>query len=123
MTTEQTTTPPYVLSDKTLADIRDRVADELDSWSDAAVLLAEVDRLRGILAGSVVEHAQQMSGGGWHLRYEDDWVREHYPLTEWIGHGQRFGGVIGKRTVIVVEDWKRVPKQRAPKPAEGSGDA
>lgn len=60
----------------------------------------------------VVEYAQRYRDGGWKIRYEDDWVNEHYPLKLWVEHGQRFGGVVGRRTVIVLKDWKRVPRRR-----------
>lgn len=59
-----------------------------------------------------VEHAQRYTDGGWKIRYEDEWVAQHYPLPLWIEHGQRHGGIVGRRRVIVLEDWRKIPKQR-----------
>ncbi len=57
---------------------------------------------------AIVEHAIQMSGGGMHVRCDDPEIERIYPLAEWIGHQQRFGGKVYRRRIIVVEDWRQV---------------
>lgn len=82
---------------------------EANAERDAAIARAEKAEAKlAALGAPVVEHARLMSGGGWHLRYENDWVRKNCPLAGWIRNGQRFGGTVGKRTVIVVEDWAEI---------------
>jgi hypothetical protein len=58
----------------------------------------------------ITEYAQLMSGGGYHVRNSDPEIEAIYPLAEWIVHSQRFGGMVYRRTVIVIEDWAEVPK-------------
>ncbi len=58
-----------------------------------------------------IEHAQLMSGGGYHIRNNDPEIERIYPLAQWIKSGQRFGGKIYWRTIIVLRDWEEVPKQ------------
>lgn len=77
-------------------------ADSAREILDAALPVAEV----------VTEHAQLMSGGGFHVRNAGPEVEEIYPLKEWIRHGQRFGGQVYRRKVIVVRDWTKVPRRR-----------
>lgn len=60
----------------------------------------------------VTEHAVMMSGGGYHVRNSEPYVEEIYPLAKWIASEQRFGGKVYRRKVIVVEDWRVVPKRR-----------
>lgn len=67
-------------------------------------------RAEAELAQPVTEYAVRYKSGDWKIRYTDDEVDRIYPLAQWISHGQRFAGFVGKRTVIVVEDWKRVRK-------------
>jgi hypothetical protein len=56
----------------------------------------------------IVEHAQLMSGGGMHVRYEDEEIERIFPREQWIKAHKRFGGKVYRRTVIVVEDWIEV---------------
>lgn len=74
-------------------------------------------------AGPVVtEHAQLMSGGGFHVRNADPVIEKIYPLREWIVHSQRFGGQVYRRKVVVVEDWAKVRKRRETRPGDEEGD-
>ena len=59
-------------------------------------------------AEPVTEHAQMMSGGGYHVRNGDPEIEDIYPLAQWIVHGQRFGGHVYRRRVIVLEDWTEI---------------
>lgn len=56
----------------------------------------------------VTEHAQEMSGGGMHVRYEHPEIESIYPLADWIRSGQRFGGKVYRRRIVVVEDWTEI---------------
>lgn len=58
----------------------------------------------------VVEHAILMSGGSMQVRPGDPETERIYPLARWIEHHQRFGGKVYTRTVIIVEDWREVPR-------------
>jgi hypothetical protein len=57
----------------------------------------------------VVEHAYEMSGGGFHVWNTEPYIEEIYPLAQKIKASQRFGGKVYRRQVIVVEDWTEVP--------------
>jgi len=50
-----------------------------------------------------------MSGGGYHVWNTEPYIEEIYPLAQKIKAGQRFGGKVYRRRVIVVEDWTEVP--------------
>lgn len=56
----------------------------------------------------VTEHAQEMSGGGMHIRA--DGLERVYPLAEWIEHSQRDGGRVWRRRIQVIEDWVEVSR-------------
>jgi hypothetical protein len=84
------------------------VPDDLD-------LTAELDAAEEIVMGDatgpvVTEHANQMSGGGFHVWNTEPYILEIYPLEEKIRHGQQHGGKVYRRRVIVVEDWREVPR-------------
>jgi len=57
----------------------------------------------------VTEHAHQMSGGGYHVWNTEPYIEEIYPLEQRIKAGQRHGGKVYRRQVIVVEDWTEIP--------------
>lgn len=58
-----------------------------------------------------VEHAISMSDGSMQVRPDlDPEIEERYPLAEWIRHKQQHGGKVYTRTVLVVEDWREVPR-------------
>ncbi len=59
---------------------------------------------------SVVEHGQLYASGAVLVRDNSPAVERVYPLTEWIEHNQRHGGVVLRRRVIVVERWHEVPR-------------
>ena len=65
----------------------------------------------------ITEHAELMSGGGFHVWNTEPYIEKIYPLAEKIKAGQRFGGKVYRRRVIVVEDWTEVPRE-----AGGDGD-
>ncbi len=58
----------------------------------------------------VVEHATRMSGGGMHVRNAHPEIDRILPLDDWIKSEQRFGGVVYRRVVVVVEDWEEVER-------------
>ncbi len=60
-------------------------------------------------ARAVREYGQQMSGGGWDIWNTADYVLKIYPLAGHIEAIQRHGAVY-RRTIIVVQDWKRLRK-------------
>lgn len=85
-------------------------------------LTRELDEAEAIVMGGeagpvVTEHAHMMSGGGYHVWNTEPYIEEVYPLAQRIEHGQRFGGKVYRRRVIVVEDWAEV----APVTPEGEG--
>jgi hypothetical protein len=64
-----------------------------------------------MMVGShVVEYAQLYSGGQMLVRNPDPEIDAIFPLDKWIKSGQRFGGMIYKRTIEIVEDWEEVPR-------------
>ena len=76
---------------------------------DAAEQIAEaILGCAGEGATAVTEHANQMSGGGFHVWNTEPYILEIYPLAEKIRHGQQHGGHVYRRRVIVVEDWEEV---------------
>ena len=86
-------------------------------------LTAELDAAEEIVTGRadgpvITEHAQLMSGGGFHVWNTEPYIEEIYPLAQKIKAGQRFGGKVYRRRVIVVEDWTEVPSA----PPAGTGE-
>ena len=76
-------------------------------------LTAELDAAEAIVMGGetgpvVTEHAQLMSGGGYHVWNTEPYIEEIYPLAQRIEHGLMHGGHVFRRRVIVVEDWTEV---------------
>jgi hypothetical protein len=55
------------------------------------------------------EYGEQLTNGGYQIRPTDKYIERIFPLREWIEAKQRHGRV-GKRTIIVVTDWKNLPK-------------
>lgn len=87
-------------------------ADHL-TWRDFADDAREVLAAALPHAGPVVtEHARLMSGGGFHVRNAGPAIEKIYPLKQWIEHGQRLGGQVFRRKIVVVEDWAKVRKRR-----------
>jgi hypothetical protein len=86
---------------------------ELTNAARAAVDAAAPHLAAAERGEEVTEHAQLMSGGGYHVRNGDPEIEKIYPLAEWIVHSQRFGGKVYRRVVIVVEDWTEVPNEAA----------
>ena len=78
---------------------------------------AKVERLRARLAeiGETREEwGQRYSGGGYLTRVESDWMRERWPVEQWAWDNTRHGAVVGKRTIIVVEDWQDIRSDDLP---------
>ena len=61
------------------------------------------------------EWGQRYGGGGYLTRVESDWMRERWPIEQWAWDNTRNGGVVGKRTIIVVEDWQDIRSDDLPK--------
>lgn len=61
-------------------------------------------------AGSVVEHAVRMSGGGMTIRNPHPDTERIYPLGQWITHQQRDGCKVYRRRILVLDDWQEVPR-------------
>jgi len=61
---------------------------------------------------TIVEHATEFTGGRMLTRPNDPELEQVYPLAEWIKHQQNNGTPVYKRRVIVVEDWRKVPRER-----------
>jgi hypothetical protein len=83
------------------------------TWRDFAASAREVLDAAFPVAEIVTEHAQLMSGGGFHVRNGAPEIEKVYPLREWIRYGQRDGGQVYRRKVIVVRDWAKVPRRKA----------
>jgi len=81
--------------------------------ADIPDLTAELDAAEAIVMGEagpvITEHAHQMSGGGYHVWNTEPYIEEIYPLEQRIKAGQRHGGKVYRRQVIVVEDWTEIP--------------
>ena len=58
---------------------------------------------------TTTEHAEQMSGGGYHVWNTEPYIERIYPLALRIKAGQRFGGKVYTRKIIVLEEWTEVP--------------
>jgi hypothetical protein len=86
------------IRDQFRSDLDRPGAPEADALARAALEAAE----------PVTEHAHQMSGGGYHVWNTEPYIEKVYPLAQRIEHGQRFGGKVYRRRVIVVEDWAEV---------------
>jgi hypothetical protein len=57
-----------------------------------------------------VEYGQLMSGGGFQTFNSDPEIEQIYPMADRIKAGQRFGGKVYRRTIIVLQDWEEVSK-------------
>jgi hypothetical protein len=68
-------------------------------------------------AEPVTEHAQLMAGGGMHVRYDHPEIDRIFPLDQWIAAGQRGGGRVFRRTVLVVDGWTEIVRATAPEEA------
>lgn len=69
------------------------------------------------LGEPATEYGQKYRGGGYLTRVDSDWMRERWPVEQWTWDNTRHGSVVGKRTIIVVEDWQDIraadlPEQR-----------
>ena len=92
-------------------DACDPDADHEATGIDRRRAVAALEAAAPLLAGEpVTEHAHLMSSGGFHVWNTKPYIEEIFPLAERIKDGQRFGGKVYRRRVIVVEDWTEVPK-------------
>ena len=98
-----------------LAAAESAIRDELKSSREVEpgrLARAALDAAAPLLAAEpVTEHAHLMSGGGYHVWNTEPYIEEIYPLAQRIEHGQRHGGRVYRRRVIVVEDWTEVPRE------------
>ena len=69
-------------AEKELAGLRERIGEEREEWG------------------------QKYSGGGYLTKVDADWFNQRWPLADWIASNTRFGAVVGRRRIIVVEDWQ-----------------
>jgi hypothetical protein len=58
----------------------------------------------------VTEYGLLMSGGGFHVRNNDDYIERIYPLKEWEANQIRSGAHVYRRRIKVIEDWQEVGK-------------
>jgi len=89
---------------------QDRLKAEAERW------LEEFVTSLGASFGDepVTEHAHLMSGGGYHVWNTEPYIEEIYPLAEKIKNGQKHGGHVYRRRVIVVEDWTELIAEPVP---------
>lgn len=99
---------PGQLARTAVAVIRPHLARLTDQAQQARARLAEIGETE-------VEWGQKYSGGGYLTRVDSDWMRERWPIEQWAWDNTRNGGVVGKRTVIVVEDWQDIRSDDLPK--------
>lgn len=86
--------------------------------SDLEFLLIDDDRLGArlaVLGEPQEEWGQKYAGGGYLTRVDSDWMRERWPIEQWAWDNTRNGGVVGKRTIIVIEDWQDIRSDDLPK--------
>lgn len=60
----------------------------------------------------VTEHAVRLTDGSYTVRNGADYAEEIYPLARWIEGQQRHGGRVYQRKIIVIEEWRAVPRRR-----------
>lgn len=60
------------------------------------------------------EWGEKYSGGGYLTRPDFAWMDERWPVEQWAWDHTRHGGVVGKRTIIVVEDWQKIRAKDLP---------
>lgn len=60
------------------------------------------------------EYAQQMAGGGMHVRNPDPGIEKFWPLAEWIPAMRQHGGHVYRRRIQVLDDWAEIDDQGAP---------
>lgn len=61
----------------------------------------------------ITEYGVLMSGGGYHIRWDDPEIERIYPTPKWAAHTIRTGGHVFRRRVIVVEDWEEMSAEDA----------
>lgn len=99
---------PGQLARTAVAVIRPHLARLTDQAQKARAQLAEIGETRE-------EWGQKYSGGGYLTRANSDWMRERWPIEQWAWDNTRHGGVVGKRTIIVIEDWQEIRSGDLPK--------
>lgn len=62
----------------------------------------------GVEPVGVQEYGHQMAGGGYHVWNLLPELLKIYPLDERIEAGQRFGGVVAHRRILVLDDWEEI---------------
>lgn len=61
-------------------------------------------------AEPIVEYAVELAGGSMQVWPSEPELEEVYPLAKRIEHGQRRGGRVYTRTIVVIENWSEVPR-------------
>lgn len=84
-------------------------ADTPDQGSTADELAGHGDGFGGRI--TKVEHAEGYRSGSMLVRPDDAHTERVWPLTEWIPDKQEHGGRVYRRTIVVVEDWREVPRR------------
>lgn len=56
------------------------------------------------------EYGVLMSGGGYHIRWDDPEAERILPIADFITCMNRDGAHVYRRRVVVVEDWEEVTK-------------
>ena len=56
----------------------------------------------------VTEYGTLMSGGGYHIRWDDPEMERIYPVDKWVAASKRNGGHVARRRIIVVEEWEEL---------------
>jgi hypothetical protein len=89
-----------------------------ENATTAAEIERERDQLRARLdeiGETREEWGQKYSGGGYLTRVDSDWMHERWPIEQWAWDNTRHGAVVGKRTIIIVEDWQDIRSENLPK--------
>lgn len=87
-----------------LRQIRDVIGDT--SREATEIMLRIEQALKTIVP--VVEYGVLYSGGDYLIRSHEEWIERIYPLADYIEHGLRNGGKVGKRTIVILEDWELI---------------
>lgn len=68
------------------------------------------------------EWGEKYSGGGYLTRPDSAWMDERWPVEQWAWDHTRHGGVVGRRRIIVFEDWQEIRAKDLPEERPEAGD-
>ncbi len=80
-------------------DLRTRAVEAEAQRDEALARLAEIGKTRE-------EWGQKYRGGGYLTKPNNDWFTERWPIDDWVRDNTRGGAVVGRRRIIVIEDWQ-----------------